>query len=82
MGLRKKIFNIMGVHWKIQLLGVHEKPIKPIYFVFFGGGGIACKEGAGGGWKVCRFNRFNSGLGEKDGDGIFEGSWYPMHTKS
>ena len=31
MGLRIKIFNVMGVHWKIQFLGrggrVHGKPI-------------------------------------------------------
>ena len=30
MGLRMKSFNILGVHWKIQLLGgeVHKKPIE------------------------------------------------------
>ena len=29
MGLKMKIFNIMGVHWKIWFLeGVQEKPIK------------------------------------------------------
>ena len=27
MGLRMKNFNIMWIHWKIQFLGVHEKPI-------------------------------------------------------
>ena len=27
MGLRMKNFNIMGIHWKIQFLRVHEKPI-------------------------------------------------------
>ena len=46
MGLRIENFNILGVHWKIRLLGggVHEKLIQR--------GGIASKGGA---WTVYKF---------------------------
>ena len=77
MGLRKKIFNIMVVHWKIQLLGVHEKPIKPIYFVFFGGGG-----GRGEGGKFVDLIDLTGGLAKKPGMMFLREVGTPMHTKS
>ena len=65
MILRMKNFNILEVHWKIQLffLGgggepIHEKPIQR---------GDCLKRGT---WTVCQFK---GGLGKKEGGGVFEG---------
>ena len=63
MGLRMKSFNIIGFHWKIRFLGGHKKPIYK--------GKWAKKVGA---WTVCIFKE---GLSKKDGEGVFEGGWYP-----
>ena len=58
MVLSMKNFSILGVHWKIWLLGeVHEK------LIYRGD----CIEM--GPWTVCWFN---GGLGKKEGGGVFE----------
>ena len=56
MGLMMKIFDIMGVHWKIWLLqGLHKKPVysrelpkKQVCTIYRDSGGTF--EGRGGGW--------------------------------
>ena len=65
-----KSLNILGVHWKIWLLGGREFT-KNRYRR-----DDCLKSGA---WKVCRFK---GGLGKKRGGGVFEGGgrgegWYP-----
>ena len=66
MGLRMKNFDILGVHWKIWLLGGWSSQKTNIE------GGLPEKGGA---WTVCKFK---GGLGKKEGDGVFEGGgWYP-----
>ena len=61
-------FNILGFHWKIQLLGGFTKKQYR--------GGDCLKRGA---WTVCQYIR--GGLGKKEGGGVFEG-WLipPMRT--
>ena len=59
-----KNFNILGFHWKIWFLG--GEFMKKQYRR-----GDCLKRGA---LTVCRFK---GGLGKKDGEGVFEGSWYP-----
>ena len=49
MELRKKNFNIMGVHWKIQfLVGAHEKTIYRGELPKVRGGGGGRRRGGGG----------------------------------
>ena len=64
MGLRIKNFNILGVHWIIQLIG--GEFTKNWY-----------RGGGGGAWTVFRFKW---GLGKKERGGVFEGGDTPMHT--
>ena len=76
MVLRMKNFDILGVHWKIQLLvggggGVHKKPI-------YRGD---CWKG-GGAWTVWQFKR---DLARKMGMIFLKGGegWYPnVHYES
>ena len=65
MGLRMKDFNILGVHWKIQLLGGSSWKTDK-------GGGDCLKRGA---WTVCKFK--GGGTWQERGGGIFKGGWYP-----
>ena len=65
--LRMKNFNILGVHWRIWLLG-RGGGLKNQYR-----GGDCLKKG-GGAWTVCQFI---GRLGKKEGDGVFEVDWYP-----
>ena len=66
MVLTMKNFNILGIHWKIRLLGGGlTKPIEN------------CLKEGGGAWTVYRFKR---GLGKKEGGGVFEGGDTPMHA--
>ena len=51
MLLRMKNFNILGIHWKIRLLG---------------GGSQKTIEGGGGAWTVCQFKK-GLGKKEEDG---------------
>ena len=63
MVLRKKNFNILEVHWKIQLLGaVHEKPISR--------GDCLKRRGE-------QFVSLRGGLGRKEGYVFLRGVWYP-----
>ena len=62
-----KNFDVLGIHWKIRLLGggVQKNRYRE---------GIAKK---GWTWTVCRFK---GGLGKKEEGGVFErgeGGWYP-----
>ena len=66
MRLRMKNFYVLGVHWKIQLLGGDSQKNN-----IEGRLGDCLKRGA---WTVCRFK---GGLGKKEGVGVFEGGWYP-----
>ena len=68
MVLRTKNFNILGVQWKIQLLGGDLE--KQIYR------GRLPKKG-GGAWAVCWFK---GGLNKKERGGVFEGVDTPMPT--
>ena len=65
MVLRIKNFYFLGVHWKIRLLGGGGSRKTIIE------GGLA-KKGA---CIVCRFK--GAGFGKKEGDGVFDGGWYP-----
>ena len=61
--LRMKIFNILGVHRKMQLfLGGYEKPIYR--------GGLPKNEGLNS-------LQILVGAWQKRAGGVFEGSWYP-----
>ena len=62
-----KNFNILGVQWKIPLLG--GEFMKNQYRE----GDCLKREGA---WTVCRFNGGGGGLARKRG-GVFEGGWDP-----
>ena len=69
MGLTIKIFNILGIHWKIGLLGgggVHEKLIQRE---------DCLKRGA---WRVFRFK--GEAWQERGGVVILRGVDTPMHT--
>ena len=70
MGLRMENFNILGVHWKIQLLGGEFTKNR------HRGGGLPKKEGA---WTVFRFK---GGLGKKERGVLLRGGGVdtPMHT--
>ena len=72
MVLRMKNFNILGVHWKMRLLGVGGSRKTNIE------GGLPKKEGLG------QFVDFRGGGGgawqERGGGGVFEGGDTPMHT--
>ena len=62
MGLRMKNFNILGIPWKIQLLGGSSQKTN-----IEGGlpkkGGLGQFGDLGGAWQ--------------EGGGVFEGGWYP-----
>ena len=70
MVLRIKNFKIVGVHWKIRLLGRGGG---------WGGGG----GGGGGAWEtnieggLGQFVHLRKGLARKGSGGVFEGGWYP-----
>ena len=61
MGLRMKKFNIFGVHWKIQILGVGVTNTE---------GGLPKKRELG------QFVDLRGGAWQERGGGIFEGGWY------
>ena len=63
MVLRMKNFNILGVHWKIQLSGEGSRKIN-IY------GGLPIKG------RLRRFVDLRGAWQERAG-GVFEGGWYP-----
>ena len=61
MELRMKNFNILGVHWRIQLLGGGGSRKTNI------DGGLSKRGKA---WAVCQFKA--GGLGKKEEGGVFE----------
>ena len=67
MGLRMKNFNVLGVRWKIRLLGGGFTKNK-------NRGGYYLKKG--GAWTVCQGGE---GLARKGG-GVFEGGLIPQCT--
>ena len=67
MGLKMKKFKILGVYWKIGLLGGGSSRKTNIE-------GHCLKLGH---WTVCRFK---GELGKKEGGGVFRGGNTPMHT--
>ena len=68
MVLRMKNFNILGIHWKIRLLGGCSQKNN-----IDGRGHLEM-----GVWTVYLFK---GGVGKKEWGGDFEGRvWYPMHT--
>ena len=72
MVLRMKNFNILGVHWRIQLLGGGGSQKTNI------DGGLP-KSGGGGVWTVCQFSE--GGLGKKEWGCVFEKKGdTPMYT--
>ena len=67
MGIRKRNFNIIGVHWKIELLGGSRK--NNIYR------GESPKKGGLG-----EFTDLRGGLAKKRGIVFLRGLGTPMHT--
>ena len=67
--LRIKTFNIMGVHWKIRILGGEGESTKKTI-------NRCLKSGA---WTVSRFKR---GLRKKEGVNIYLGSHIPVSIYS
>ena len=65
MGINDRNFNIMRVHWKIQVLGGGGAHKKTYIYRW------DCLKKGGGAWTVCRFKR---GLGKRRG-----GVETPMH---
>ena len=65
MVLRMENFNILGVHWKIGLLGGRSQKNNIA-------GRDCLKRGA---WTVCRFK---GGLGKNEGGGVFEEGLIPQ----
>ena len=70
-----KNFNILGVHWKIQLL-VAGGAFTEIWCRGVGGGaGLKKKVGRGGTWTVFRFT--GRGAWQERGVVFLRGGWYP-----
>ena len=72
MVLRMKNVNILGVHWRIRLLGGGSRKTHIE-------GRIAWKLKRGGTWTVCQFK---GGTWQERGGSVFEGGGVdtPMHT--
>ena len=64
MVLKMKNFNILGVHWKVQLLGGFMKNQYR---------GWDCLKR----WGLDSLSIYKGGLSKKEGGGVFEGGWYP-----
>ena len=71
MGLRMKIYNIFGVHWKTQLLG--RVQVKQIYR----GDCLKKGRGVGGFGLFADLRGSRGGACQERGGGVFEGGWYP-----